>query len=71
MSQTSGTTFTETVGTNATKTVAGTLTDTITGKGLIIMEDDESEVTARVITLTQHTHTDPAGVSGAETSAAN
>jgi hypothetical protein len=65
------TTLSQIVGTNAVRTVAGTLTDTITGKGLITMEHVESEVTARAITLTQHTHTDPAGVSGAETSTPN
>jgi hypothetical protein len=64
-------TLSQIVGTNAVRTVAGTLTDTITGKGLITMEHVESEVTARAITLTQHTHTDPAGVSGAETSTPN
>ena len=62
------TTLTETVLTNASRTVGGTLTDTVTGKGLITMAHEESEVTARAITLTQHTHTDPAGLSGAETS---
>ena len=64
-------TLSQIVGTNAVRTVAGTLTDTITGKGLITMEHEESEVTARAITLTQHTHTDPAGLSGAETSTPN
>ena len=67
----SATTYTQTVGTNAIRTVGGTLTDTVTGKGLITMAHAESEVTARAITLTQHTHTDPAGVSGAETSTPN
>ena len=67
----SATTYTQTVGTNAIRTVGGTLTDTVTGKGLITMAHTESEVTARAITLTQHTHTDPAGVSGAETSTPN
>ncbi len=65
------TTLTETVLTNASRTVGGTLTDTVTGKGLITMAHEESEVTARDITLTQHTHTDPAGVSGSETSTPN
>ena len=63
--------MTVTVGGNAVRTVTGTLIDTITGKGLITMENVESEVTARAITLTQHTHTDPAGVSGSETSTPN
>ena len=68
---TSGTAFTETVGTNAIRNVSGTLTDTITGKGLITMENELSEVKARTITLTQHTHTDPAGIAGAPTSVPN
>ena len=68
---TSGTAFTETVGTNAIRNVSGTLTDTITGKGLITMENNESEVKARTITLTQHTHTDPSGIAGSETSTPN
>tara|TARA_R110002153_G_scaffold29711_3_gene91089 strand:+ start:6749 stop:8134 length:1386 start_codon:yes stop_codon:yes gene_type:complete len=65
------TNVTETVGGNTTKTVAGTLTDTITGKGIINMANAESEVTAKSITLTGHTHTDPAGVAGAQTSTPN
>ena len=65
------TNVTETVGGNTTKTVAGTLTDTVTGKGIINMANAESEVTAKTITLTGHTHTDPAGVAGAETSTPN
>ena len=65
------TTLTETIGTDAVRTVGGTLTDTITGKGLITMAHAESEVTARAILLTQHTHTDPAGIAGNETSTPN
>ena len=36
--------ITVTVGGNAVRNVSGTLTDTITGKGLITMENNESEV---------------------------
>ena len=63
--------ITVTVGGNAVRNVSGTLTDTITGKGLITMENNESEVKARTITLTQHTHTDPSGIAGSETSTPN
>ena len=63
--------MTVTVGGNAVRNVSGTLTDTITGKGLITMENIESEVKARTITLTQHTHTDPSGIAGSETSTPN
>ena len=67
----SETTLTEAVGTNAVRTVGGTLTDTITGVGTITMAASGSEVNASGILLTGHTHTDPAGLAGAETSTPN
>ena len=67
----SETTLTETVTTNAVRTVGGTLTDTITGVGTITMAASGSEVNASGILLTQHTHTDPAGLAGSETSTPN
>ena len=67
----SETTLTETVGTNAVRTVGGTMTDTITGVGTVTMAASGSEVNASGILLTGHTHTDPAGVAGNETSTPN
>ena len=72
----SETTLTETVITNAIRTVGGTMSDTITGVGTITLNGNGSEVTAKNgggtgITLTGHTHTDPAGLAGSETSAPN
>jgi hypothetical protein len=67
----SETTLTETVTTNAVRTVGGTLTDTITGVGTVTMAASGSEVNASGILLTGHTHTDPAGVAGNETSTPN
>ena len=67
----SETTLTETVTTNAIRTVGGTMSDTITGVGTITMAASGSEVNASGILLTQHTHTDPAGLAGAETSTPN
>ena len=68
----SETTLTET----AIRTVGGTMSDTITGVGTITLNGNGSEVTAKNgggtgITLTGHTHTDPAGLAGSETSAPN
>ena len=70
------TTLTETVGTNAIRTVAGTLSDTITGVGNITMNGTDSVIKAKnaggtLIGLTTHTHTDPAGIAGNETTAPN
>ena len=67
----SETTLTETVTTNAVRTVGGTMSDTITGVGTITMAASGSEVNASGILLTQHTHTDPAGLAGSETSTPN
>ena len=67
----SETTLTETIATNAVRTVGGTMTDTITGVGTITMAASGSEVNASGILLTGHTHTDPAGLAGSETSTPN
>ena len=67
----SETTLTETVTTNAVRTVGGTMSDTITGVGTITFAASGSEVNASGILLTQHTHTDPAGLAGSETSTPN
>ena len=53
-----------------------TLSQTSTGVGTITLSGNGSQVTANNsdgtgITLTGHTHTDPAGVSGNETSVPN
>ena len=48
-----------------------TLTDPITGVGTVTMAASGSEVNASGILLTGHTHTDPAGVAGNETSTPN
>ena len=66
------TNVTETIGGNTVRTVAGTLNDTITGAGIITMSNGGSEVTAKSITLTGHTHTDPShALHGTETSTPN
>ena len=66
------TNVTETIGGNTVRTVAGTLNDTITGAGVITMSNAGSEVTAKAITLTGHTHTDPSHAAhGSETSTPN
>ena len=66
------TNVTETIGGNTVRTVAGTLNDTITGAGVITMSNAGSEVTAKSITLTGHTHTDPSHAAhGSETSTPN
>ena len=66
------TNVTETIGGNTVRTVAGTLNDTITGAGVITMSNSGSEVTAKAITLTGHTHTDPSHAAhGSETSTPN
>lgn len=71
VSNTVGGNITEAVTGNVTETITGELSKTVTGKGIILMEDASSEVTAKAITLTSHTHTDPAGVAGAQTSTPN
>ena len=65
------TSLTETISNNVVRTIGGTLNDTVTGVGTITMAASGSEVNASGILLTGHTHTDPAGVAGNETSTPN
>ncbi len=65
------TNVTETIGGNTVRTVAGTLNDTITGAGIITMSNGGSEVTAKSITLTGHTHTDTPGLVAGTTTPPN
>ena len=65
------TSLTETISNNVVRTIGGTLNDTVTGVGTITMTASGSEVNASGILLTGHTHTDPAGVAGNETSTPN
>lgn len=62
---------TENVTGNVTENTTGTYAKTVTGAGTITMENSGSEVKAKTITLTGHTHTDPAGVAGNQTSTPN
>ena len=65
------TSLTETISNNVVRTIGGTLNDTVTGVGTITMAAGGSEVNASGILLTGHTHTDPAGLAGAQTSTPN
>ena len=56
---------------NKIENVKGTSTETVTGVMTKTGTATGSEVTAGKIKLTKHTHTDPAGVAGAETSTPN
>ena len=67
---------TETIGGNLTTSIGGTLTTTSTGVGTITLNGTGSQVTAKngsgvAIGLTTHTHTDPSGIAGSETSTPN
>ena len=70
------TTVDETIGTNLTTSIGGTLTTTSTGVGTVTLNGTGSQVTAKngsgvAIGLTTHTHTDPSGIAGSETSTPN
>ena len=56
---------------NKIENVKGTSTETVTGVMTKTGSATGSEVTAGKIKLTKHTHTDPAGLAGAETSTPN